>query len=874
MSSSYKSKYSMSEVENILDTAIQYRGAPTRTEHNTVLEDIENIEKKITNIENNLQDTTDAKVDKTTLEDYALKSEVDLKTGQKITDGGEIFNDYENNKADGKYSHAGGLNTKANGYAQTAIGKYNVANDTDLFIVGNGESDTNRSNAFTVDKEGNVKIQKALSVGSINSTGHGLFANGVTSIADGNFHYLEKKADKSDLDKLSATVETKANIKDVPTILGNLNATLKEKEIVESNSETNGIYDVNFNEKILEMDNGFYLLTYKVTKTRDNVTATIYNNTHYVIKMDDVVYLQTKTEKSLGLYNIYQKNGTGEWKKINTTAEELTTEITNLNESIEAKADKSDVDELSTTVDKCASDISTLENSIKEVWKEKTIYNSSFLDEPKEGESILSSFSFIQTFGSSNIPEDGFYRLNYDLSNGGSFFGTPSWSYKHTHLFIKSGNVGYLQTVDDEDDLGLKNIYKCVYSSVDGFCDFVKINITEDELNTAVSKLSESISLKADKTELEELQTVVDTKADKTEVEIKTQHYNAITDILTSEAAYYDYGLYAGKMKDGIMLNLGDTVDCDFCHPSGTLQSAAYLILEDLGKDGLTTDEGYLDNTKAISYGGFKDGIYKGRIYTKFSKTAFKDSTLKILEPIASSASHSSNSNGYNQIPYLPDNIIVKLNGGAIYAIFAEGDYYYFVGSTTSDYTEYTFSSMLYENLGTKLTLSIFFKIIRPENKVKSTFELTYNGFEEVVTQNDIGDIAKDMALSVLSSQVGITYNFRNMSTGTIKLERNCLYFIKCSSNMIISDSSGNVKTDTDGDTLKSFKNVLIMTVSNSIYNNKYQDLAFVPSTSVINPGVSSLSFFTDVTTPDSYIALEDTSSAKDVQIWKCKLGE
>lgn len=37
----------------------------------------------------------------------------DLFTGQNIPEGGEIFNDYENNKATGRYSHAEGFKTKA-----------------------------------------------------------------------------------------------------------------------------------------------------------------------------------------------------------------------------------------------------------------------------------------------------------------------------------------------------------------------------------------------------------------------------------------------------------------------------------------------------------------------------------------------------------------------------------------------------------------------------------------------------------------------------------------------------------------------------------------------------------------------------------------
>ena len=59
-------------------------------------------------------------------------------------------------KASGLASHAGGYQTIAQGDYQTAIGQWNVANTTSAFIVGNGTSDTDRKNAFTVSWDGNI----------------------------------------------------------------------------------------------------------------------------------------------------------------------------------------------------------------------------------------------------------------------------------------------------------------------------------------------------------------------------------------------------------------------------------------------------------------------------------------------------------------------------------------------------------------------------------------------------------------------------------------------------------------------------------------------------------------------------------------------
>ena len=71
-------------------------------------------------------------------------------------------------QANGDYSHAGGEHTYADRRSQMVIGEYNIR-DTDigssgqkkgkyLFIIGNGYADASRSNAFTVDWNGNVQM--------------------------------------------------------------------------------------------------------------------------------------------------------------------------------------------------------------------------------------------------------------------------------------------------------------------------------------------------------------------------------------------------------------------------------------------------------------------------------------------------------------------------------------------------------------------------------------------------------------------------------------------------------------------------------------------------------------------------------------------
>ena len=80
-------------------------------------------------------------------------------------------------KAVGRSSHAQNTGTIASSDHQTTLGKYNVedANDTYAVIVGNGTSNTARSNALTVDWSGNVSA-----TGDVSATG-GTFTGAVSA---------------------------------------------------------------------------------------------------------------------------------------------------------------------------------------------------------------------------------------------------------------------------------------------------------------------------------------------------------------------------------------------------------------------------------------------------------------------------------------------------------------------------------------------------------------------------------------------------------------------------------------------------------------------------------------------------------------------
>lgn len=97
--------------------------------------------------------------------------------------------------ANGESSHAQNSHTIANGYYQTALGKYNVADTTNAVIIGNGTADDSRSNALTVDWNGNVNIASGakykingnnLSASDIANSVTGVKGNSESSYRTGN----------------------------------------------------------------------------------------------------------------------------------------------------------------------------------------------------------------------------------------------------------------------------------------------------------------------------------------------------------------------------------------------------------------------------------------------------------------------------------------------------------------------------------------------------------------------------------------------------------------------------------------------------------------------------------------------------------------
>jgi hypothetical protein len=80
----------------------------------------------------------------------------------------------QSTKANALRSHAGGLGTIADGNEQFVGGRYNSPNGSDLFQIGNGSSDANRSNAMRVTADGSMILSGGITpndtLGALTST--------------------------------------------------------------------------------------------------------------------------------------------------------------------------------------------------------------------------------------------------------------------------------------------------------------------------------------------------------------------------------------------------------------------------------------------------------------------------------------------------------------------------------------------------------------------------------------------------------------------------------------------------------------------------------------------------------------------------------
>ena len=91
--------------------------------------------------------------------------------GQRTTASGDVSHAQGNKtKASAYCSHAEGESTTASGENQHVQGKYNIADTISAHIVGNGSDSSNRSNAHTLDWNGNAWFAGDIYTGSTSGT--------------------------------------------------------------------------------------------------------------------------------------------------------------------------------------------------------------------------------------------------------------------------------------------------------------------------------------------------------------------------------------------------------------------------------------------------------------------------------------------------------------------------------------------------------------------------------------------------------------------------------------------------------------------------------------------------------------------------------
>lgn len=133
------------------------------------------------------------------------------------------------------YSNVHGYNLKAGRNSQAVYGEFNEVDENALLVIGNGSSDTTRSNAFTVDMDGTAKVQSKLLIADVD-VGSKLY--------ESPYAQVDELPEQGDMDKIYITPEGQYiyNLKDKDTSTENI-------EIWDGSTRTkpkfvNGVYEI------------------------------------------------------------------------------------------------------------------------------------------------------------------------------------------------------------------------------------------------------------------------------------------------------------------------------------------------------------------------------------------------------------------------------------------------------------------------------------------------------------------------------------------------------------------------------------------------------------------------------------------------------
>lgn len=140
----------------------------------------------------------------------------------------------------GDYSHSGGLATRAGYQSQTAIGEYNENKEEDIFEVGNGTSNTSRSNALELTKTGDLKIGGNY----IDGSGNALSLDSANEYTDQKIADLINGAPTT-LDTLKEIADAMEKNQDVVKALDkSIGAKANASDLTDHTSDTNNPHNV------------------------------------------------------------------------------------------------------------------------------------------------------------------------------------------------------------------------------------------------------------------------------------------------------------------------------------------------------------------------------------------------------------------------------------------------------------------------------------------------------------------------------------------------------------------------------------------------------------------------------------------------------
>ena len=206
--------------------------------------------------------------------------------------------------ASGYAAHAEGYSTKASSENQHVQGKYNIEDTANTYahIVGNGTSDTTRSNAHTLDWNGNAWFAGKVTSENANYAEVGQWVDGNTNDEDriGYFVAIDDTTEGRTMVKATSTADVRGVTVDSPAFSGGYSA-----DKADSNGELSKQYDyVAIMGIVPVIDNGTCTVNGRCMPADDGTAIPSTNNLGYqVIERIDSTHVMIAFEPGADMMN-------------------------------------------------------------------------------------------------------------------------------------------------------------------------------------------------------------------------------------------------------------------------------------------------------------------------------------------------------------------------------------------------------------------------------------------------------------------------------------------------------------------------------------------------------------------------------------------